>query len=146
MSGLLKLMFPDPEALISDDALEWAAKLALECRRRVKEQQKRISAAEGFRNTHFSFTLLPDGIEQFVSTPELRHENSIGSDPPRPVRSGPCRPAAPMKIGLFRDEVTEGPGSGLRILNQSPPGPLKESVRCAEQNPLRPIQGTGRGS
>src|SRR5260221_257424 len=31
-------------------------------------------------------------------------------------------------------EVTEGPGSGLKILNQSPPGPLKESVRCAEQN------------
>ena len=36
--------------------------------------------------------------------------------------------------GLFRIEVTEGPGSGLKVLNQSPPGPLKESVRCAEQN------------
>ena len=35
---------------------------------------------------------------------------------------------------LFRIEVSEGPGSGLKILNQSPPGPLKESVRCAEQN------------
>ena len=58
MSGLLKLMFPDPEADIPDDAIEWAAKLALECRRRVKEQQKRIGAAE-FRNTHFSFTMCP---------------------------------------------------------------------------------------
>ncbi len=55
MSGLLKLMFPDPDADIPDDAIEWAARLALECRRRVKEQQKRIGAAE-FRNTHFSFT------------------------------------------------------------------------------------------
>lgn len=80
MGGLLKLMFPDPETDIPDDAIEWAAKLALECRRRVQEQKKRIGAAE-FRNTHFSFTMFPDGIEQFVSTPELHNENSIGYDP-----------------------------------------------------------------
>ena len=36
--------------------------------------------------------------------------------------------------GLFRIDVTVGPGSGVRILNQPPPAPLKESVRCAEQN------------
>jgi len=40
---------------------------------------KRIGAAE-FRNTHFSFTMCPM-VEQFVSTPELHSENSIGSDP-----------------------------------------------------------------
>ena len=134
MSGLLKLMFPDSEADIPDDAIEWAAKLALECRRRVKEQQKRIGAAE-FRNTHFSFTRYPDGIEQFVSTPELHNENSVGSDP---LPAGQVWALSPggtdENPGLFRIEVSEGPGSGLKILNQSPPGPLKESVRCAEQN------------
>jgi ATP-dependent Lon protease len=134
MSGLLKLMFPDPEADIPDDAIAWAARLALECRRRVKEQQKRIGAAE-FRNTHFSFTMCPDGIEQFVSTPELHNENSIGSDP---LPAGQVWALSPGGMdenpGLFRIEVTEGPGSGLKILNQSPAGPLKESVRCAEQN------------
>ena len=36
--------------------------------------------------------------------------------------------------GLLRMDATEGPGSGVRILNQPPPAPLKESVRCAEQN------------
>jgi ATP-dependent Lon protease len=36
--------------------------------------------------------------------------------------------------GLFRVECNTGPGSGVKILNQTPPGPLKESVRCAEQN------------
>lgn len=127
MSGLLKLMFPDPEAEIPDDAIEWAAKLALECRRRVKEQQKRIGAAE-FRNTHFSFTMCPNGIEQFVSTPELRNENSIGSDP---LPAGQVWAFSPGGIdenpGLFRIEVSEGPGSGLKVLNQNPPGPLKES-------------------
>jgi ATP-dependent Lon protease len=30
--------------------------------------------------------------------------------------------------------VTEGPGSGVCILNQPPPAPFKESLRCAEQN------------
>jgi ATP-dependent Lon protease len=36
--------------------------------------------------------------------------------------------------GLFRIDVTEGPGSGVKILNQPAPPPFKESVRCAEQN------------
>jgi hypothetical protein len=120
ISGLLKLMFPDPEADIHDAAIEWAAKLALECRRRVKEQQKRIGAAE-FRNTHFSFTMLPDGIEQFVSTPELYNENSIGSDP---LPAGQVWALSPggtdENTGLFRIDVSEGPGSGVKILNQSP--------------------------
>ena len=55
-------------------------RLALECRRRVKEQQKRIVPAE-FRNTQFSYTLGKDGVEKFVVTPELQSEDHIGSDP-----------------------------------------------------------------
>ncbi len=134
MSGLLKLMFPDPESDIPDDAIEWAARLALECRRRVKEQQKRVGAAE-FRNTHFSYVLGTDGIEQFVSTPELHNENSIGGDPLPTGQVWALSPgSSDENPGLFRIEVTEGPGSGLKVLNQSPPGPLRESVRCAEQN------------
>jgi ATP-dependent Lon protease len=72
VSGLLKLLYPNQDASIPDDALE--------CRRRVKEQQKRIGSAE-FRNTHFSYTLGQDGVEKFVVTPELQSEDSIGTDP-----------------------------------------------------------------
>ena len=36
--------------------------------------------------------------------------------------------------GLYRVDITEGSGSGVRILNQPAPPPFKESVRCAEQN------------
>ena len=36
--------------------------------------------------------------------------------------------------GLFRLEVTEGPGSGLRVLNKPVPPAFQESIRCAEQN------------
>lgn len=60
VSGLLKLVYPDFAAPVSDEDLEWAVRLALEVRRRVKEQQKRIGAAE-FRNTHFSYTLGTEG-------------------------------------------------------------------------------------
>ena len=81
ISGLLKLLFPGEGAVVSDAELEWAVRIALEARRRVKEQQKRIGAAE-FRNTHFSYVLGEDGVEKFVSTPELHSENSIGGGPP----------------------------------------------------------------
>ncbi|MCW3055033.1 MAG: peptidase [Chthonomonadales bacterium] len=55
-SGLLKLLYPDAEAHIPDTDLEWAVRVALECRRRVQEQQKRIGSAE-FQNTQFSYRL-----------------------------------------------------------------------------------------
>jgi ATP-dependent Lon protease len=86
ISGLVKLLSPNPDAPVSDDLLEWAVRLALECRRRVKEQQKRIGSAE-FRNTQFSYTIGDDGVEKFVATPELFSENSIGADPLPPAVS-----------------------------------------------------------
>jgi ATP-dependent Lon protease len=134
ISGLLKLMYPNPDTPVPDEALEWAIRLGLECRRRVKEQQKRIGSAE-FRNTHFSYQLGDDGVEQFVSTPELYSENSIGGDPLPPGQVWVISPGGPNNnAGLYRVDVTTGLGSGVRILNQPTPPPFKESVRCAEQN------------
>jgi len=134
ISGLLKLLYPNPDAPISDEAMEWTVRLALECRRRVKEQQKRIGSAE-FRNTHFSYTLGQDGVEKFVVTPELQSEDSIGSDPLPPGQIWAISPGGlDENPGLYRIEVTEGPGSGVRILNRPAPAPFSESVRYAEQN------------
>ena len=67
VDGLLKLIYPNREANIPEADVEWAVRLAMECRRRVKEQQKRIGSAE-FRNTHFSYSLGEDGVERFVAT------------------------------------------------------------------------------
>ena len=133
-SGLIKLMSPNPEIPVADEVLEWALRLALECRRRVKEQQKRIGSAE-FRNTQFSYSIGEEGVEKFVATPELYSENSIGSDPLPPgqawvISSG----GGDENPGLYQVDVTEGPGSGVKILNQPTPPPFRESVRCAEQN------------
>ena len=134
ISGLLKLMYPNPEQPIPDESLEWAARLALECRRRVKEQQKRIGSAE-FRNTHFSYYIGIDDLEKFVSTPELYSEDSIGTDPLPPGQVWVISPGELNENpGLYRIDITEGPGSNVRILNQPTPPPFKECVRCAEQN------------
>ncbi len=134
VSGLLKLIQPDGNVAISDEDLEWAVRLALEVRRRVKEQQKRIGTAE-FRNTQFSYSLGADGVEHFVSTPELQSEDSIGGDPLPAGQVWAISPGGQDEpASLYRIEVTEAPGAGLRILNQSPPAAFRESIRIAEQN------------
>ncbi len=134
VSGLLKLLYPDVRTPVSDADLEWAVRLALEVRRRVKEQQKRIGSAE-FRNTQFSYVMGLDGVESFVATPELQSEDSIGTDPLPAGQVWSISPGGQDEpTGLYRIEATDGPGSGVRILNQAPPAPFRESVRIAEQN------------
>ena len=71
-------------------------------------------------------TLGPFGSNDFVS---------IGSDPLPPgqawvISSG----GADENPGLYQVNVTEGPGGGVKILNQPAPPPFKEGVRCVEQN------------
>jgi ATP-dependent Lon protease len=136
ISGLLKLLYPNREMEVADEDLEWAVRLALECRRRVKEQQKRIGSAE-FRNTHFSYQIGDDGIERFVVTPELQSEDMIGSDPLPPGQVWCISPGGQDEnVGLYRIDVNEGPGSGVKILNQPVPPAFRESVRYGEQNLL----------
>jgi ATP-dependent Lon protease len=134
ISALLKLLYPGESEPVSDEDLEWAVRLALESRRRVKEQQKRIGAAE-FRNTHFSYVMGEDGVEKFVGTPELHSENSIGDDPLEPGQVWSISPGGEGEhAGLYRIEVNEGPGSGVKILNKPVPPAYRESMGFAEQN------------
>lgn len=135
LNGLLKLMQPDPEAPVSDDLLEWAVKIALEYRRRVKEQQKRVGSAE-FRNTHFSYRIGEDGVETFVTTPEIHSENTIGEDPMPPGQIWTINMGGnhDEPIGLYKIEINAMPGSGVKILNKPAPPAFQECVRYAEQN------------
>jgi len=136
VSGLLKLMYPNADLPVTDEDLEWATRLGLEVRRRVKEQQRRVGSAE-FRNTHFSYFMGNDDVEKFVATPELRADNEIGDDPLEPGQIWTISEGGTDiddTAGLYRIEVNEGPGSGVRVLNNPAPAAFKESVRYAEQN------------
>lgn len=135
LNGLLKLMQPNPESPFSDELLEWAVKVALEYRRRVKEQQKRIGSAE-FRNTHFSYRIGENGVETFVTTPEIHSENTISDDPMPPGQVWTMNMGGTQEetTGLYKIEINSGPGSGVKILNKPAPSAFQESVRYAEQN------------
>ena len=134
VSGLLKLLYPDPAMEVPDDELEALVRIALEARRRVKEQQKRVFKSE-FRNTHFSYAMGEDGVEKFVSTPELHSDEAIDPDPLPPGQVWGIGPGGPETgPSLYRIEVTAGKGSGVRILNAPVPPAFRESVRYAEQN------------
>jgi ATP-dependent Lon protease len=134
LNGLLKLMQPNPDAPVSDELLEWAIKIALEYRRRVKEQQKRIGSAE-YRNTHFSYRIGEDGVETFVTTPEIHSENTIGDDPLPPGQIWALNVGGQEETtGLYKIEININPGSGVKILNKPAPPQFQESVRFAEQN------------
>jgi len=133
ISGLLKLLDPGGRGVAKEE-IEWAVQIALEGRRRVKEQQKRIGAAE-FRNTHFSYVMSDDEIEKFVSTPELQNENGIGSDPLEPGQVWTVSPGNnDDHPGLYRIEINEGPGTGVKILNKPVPPAFRESIGVAVQN------------
>src|SRR6218665_59417 len=134
VSGLLKLLYPSADVPVPDEDLEWAVRIAMEVRRRVKEQQKRVGAAE-FRNTHFSYVMGADGVEKFGATPELQSDNSIGGDPREPGQVWTISPGGGEEnSGLYRIEVNEGPGSGVKVLNKPIPPAFRESIGFAEQN------------
>ena len=121
VSGLMKLLYPDPEMQVPDEELEDILRLALESRRRVKEKQKQCLKSE-FRNTLSSFTLGAERVEQFVSAPELHSDDTIEGDPLPPGQVFALSPGGPdSDVGLYRIEVTVGPGGGVKILNTPAP-------------------------
>jgi serine/threonine protein kinase len=84
VNGLLKLLWPNPDLEVPDDALAWAAEIALELRRRVKEQQASIGMAE-FGNTDLSYRL-SDRPEKIVYCDEsLQHRLRAESETRSPV-------------------------------------------------------------
>jgi ATP-dependent Lon protease len=70
VNGLLKLLWPDPQMAVPDEALVWAAELALEMRRRVKEQQAAIGIAE-FGDVELSYSI-GNYPEKIIYCPETQ--------------------------------------------------------------------------
>ena len=79
VNGLLKLLWPNPEMEVPDDALAWAADVALELRRRVKEQQASIGVSE-FGNVDLSYRV-GDRPERVVYCEEsVQHRLQVESE------------------------------------------------------------------
>ncbi len=79
VNGLLKLLWPNPEMEVPDDALAWAAELALEFRRRVKEQQAWIGAAE-FGNVDLSYRVGDRGARVLYCEELVQHRLRMESE------------------------------------------------------------------
>lgn len=86
VSGLLKLLYPDSDAEVSDEDLQWAVEIAMEGRRRVKEQQKHIGKDE-YGATDFSYEMIQTGVKRVVPTTERERRNSENTDAEAKTRS-----------------------------------------------------------
>jgi len=108
VSGLIKLMHPDGE-YTKEDIKEYL-EIALEMRRRVKEQLKRIGGME-FWDTNFSYIDKESQEEFFVGLPEEKGSHLIENTPLPP---GVCYTSTSdgENVALVRIETVAVAGSG----------------------------------
>src|SRR4051812_5376083 len=81
VSGLLKLLYPHEE--YEKEAVQRCLEYALEVRRRVKEQLKKIGGMEFF-DVHFSYIDTETMEEKFISVPEQGGGALVPDGPPNP--------------------------------------------------------------
>lgn len=95
VDGLLRLLHPDPEIEVPGDFLAWAAALALESRRRVKEAQAFIGADE-FGKVDLSFSIGggPDIVVYCDET--LKHRQRLASETDDPIPADPTKEPLPV--------------------------------------------------
>jgi len=128
VSAFLKLMHPDGE-YTKEDLLGYL-ELALEARRRVKEQLKKRGSFE-FYKTSFSYIDQEDGTERSVAVPEQGGKGAISQDPLPPGSVYAVAADVEGKVGLFRLEVSLTAGTGqIRTPSGLEKG-LKESLSRA---------------
>lgn len=79
VNGLLKLLYPDPETEVPEEFLEWAAELAVEVRRRVKEQQAFIGESE-FGNIDLGFSVDGSATKIVYCDESVQHRRRLQSE------------------------------------------------------------------
>lgn len=109
VDGLLKLIYPDGE--FTKEQLGEILKLALEMRRRVKEQLKKLGGME-FYDVNFSY-IDKDGFEEYyVSVPEQGGGKLIPEGMCNPGQIYTVSQGKSGMIGVFRLESQMLPGNG----------------------------------
>src|SRR5688572_25242267 len=128
VSGLVKILHPQGE--ISSDDLAEILELAIEGRRRVKEQLKKMGSFE-YYHTSFSYTREDTGEERFVGVPEQGGRALISADPLPPGTVYATGVTGDGTVGLFRVEVSVSTGTGKLKMAGGVAGMMKESVQRA---------------
>jgi ATP-dependent Lon protease len=128
VSGLIKILFPHGE--VSREDLAEILELALEGRRRVKEQLKKMGSFEYYQ-TSFSYTLQDTGEERFVGVPEQGGRDLISADPLPPGTVYSAGVAPDGTVGLYRVEVSVAGGTGKVKMAGGVAGAMKESIQRA---------------
>lgn len=125
VSGLIKLMHPDGN-FTKEDVRRYL-EFAIEMRRRVKEQLKRIGGME-FWDTNFSYIDKETHEEVYVSVPEERGSNLIEDAPLAP---GMCYTATSDgdKVTLVKIEVVTVPGNGKLEIRGTSSMEVKEDIK-----------------
>lgn len=128
IAGLIKLIYPHGE--VSKEELRELLEMAMEGRRRVKEQLKKLGSFEFFQ-TSFSYIDKETGEERYVGVPEEGGRNMISSDPLEPgsVYAGSVDDQG--KVGLYRIEIGTASGTGKLRLAGGIDGAMKESINRA---------------
>ncbi|MDD5368833.1 MAG: protease Lon-related BREX system protein BrxL [Anaerolineaceae bacterium] len=128
VAGLVKIIYPDQE--VTKDELAELLELAIEGRRRVKEQLKKMGSFEYYQ-TSFSYIDQESLEERFVGVPEEGGRNLISTDPLAPGSVYTASVDDQAKVGLYRLEVGVAPGTGkLKLSGVSDPV-MKESIQRA---------------
>jgi len=129
VSGLIKLMHPDGN-FTKKDVKEYL-ELAMEMRRRVKEQLKRIGGME-FWDTNFSFIDKETQEESFVGLPEEKGSHIIENTPLQP---GVCytNTSDGEHGALVKVEAITSAGSGKLFISGVGSNPVKENIKNTYQ-------------
>lgn len=124
-SGLLKLVCPNGE--YTKESVRKCLEYALETRRRVKEQLKKIGGME-FYDVHFSYIDLEDGVERFVTVPEQSGGALVPEGRLQPGTLHTISMGASEMPGIYRLEIQSIPGGGKVSVSGVAP---REAVKVA---------------
>lgn len=127
-SGLVKLIHPTGEA--TKDEVAELLDLAVEGRRRVKEQLKKLGSFE-YHQTSFSYIDNETRDEFYVGVPEEGGRDLISTDPLAPGSVYTTSVDDSGKVGLYRIEVGCSTGTGKLKIAGGIDGPMKESFQRA---------------
>ncbi len=128
VSGMVKILHPNGE--VGQDDLAEILELAIEGRRRVKEQLKKMGAFE-YSQVSFSYLVSETGQECFVGVPEQGGRELISADPLAPGTLYAASVSGDGTAGLYRIEVSLSSGSGKLKAAGGIAGTTKESINRA---------------